>query len=119
MPGMIKLVEGLAASDKTLKGLAVTVTFREGESVQTEFYRVKDALLDWRRSHGEACAALELEYQADESSWPQIEEFWVTKTTTDRLIRSLFESLGNVDLCLVTPTGSNIKRIGFEVGRSK
>ena len=116
---MIRIVEGLAASNKGRKGLAVTVTFQEGESVETEFYPVKDALLDWRRSRGEHCAALELEYQTEESSWQQIEEFWVTKTDTDWIIRSLFESVGKVDLRLVTPTGSKIKRIGFEVGRNK
>ena len=116
---MIKLVEGVAASNKALKGLALKVTFGEGETVQTEFYRVKDALLDWRRAHGAGCGALEIEYQADESSWPQIEQFWVNKTNTDPLIRSVFESVGNVDLCLVTPTGSNIRRIGFELGTNK
>ncbi|MCX6923820.1 MAG: hypothetical protein NT154_11535 [Verrucomicrobia bacterium] len=92
------------------------VTFVEGETVQTEFYRVKDALLDWRRAHGTGCGALEIEYQADESSWPQIEQFWVGKTNADPLIRSVFENVGNVDLCMVTPTGSNIRRIGFELG---
>ena len=116
---MIKLVEGIAAGNKALKGLALKVTFEEGETVQTEFYGVKDTLLDWQRAHGTGCGALEIEYQADESSWPQIEQFWVTKTSTDPLIRSAFESLGNVSLYMVTPTGSNIRRIGFELGTSK
>ena len=116
---MITLVEGMAARNKALKGLALRVTFQEGETVQTEFYRVKDALLDWQRAHGAACGALEIEYQADEFSWPQIEQFWVNKTSTDPLIRSVFESVGNVDLCMVTPTGSNIRRIGFELGTNK
>jgi hypothetical protein len=116
---MIKLVEGIAASNKSLKGLALKVTFQEGETVQTEFYRVKDALLHWQRAQGAACGALEIEYQADESSWPQIEQFWVNKASTDALIRSLFESVGSVDLCMVTPTGSKIRRIGFELGTNK
>ncbi len=58
-------------SGQGLEGLAVTISFQEGESVQPEFYRVKDALLDWKRSRGEPCGALELEYQADKSCWPQ------------------------------------------------
>jgi hypothetical protein len=62
---------------------------------------------------------LEIEYQAGESSWQQIEQFWVNKSATDPLIRSLFESVGNVDICMVTPTGSNIRRIGFELGTKK
>jgi hypothetical protein len=116
---MIKLVEGIAASNKALKGLALKVTFGEGETVQTEFYRVKDALLDWLRAQDAGCGALEIEYQAEESSWPQIEQFWVSKTNTDPLIRSVFKSVGNVDLCMVTPTGGNIRRIGFEMATSK
>ena len=116
---MIKLVEGIAASNKTLKGLALKVTFEEGETVETEFYRVKDALLDWQRAHGAGCGALEIEYQADESNWPQIEQFWVSKTDTDPLIRSVFECVGNVDLCIVTPTGNNTRRIGFELGTNE
>ena len=116
---MIKLVEGISATNKALKGLALEVTFGEGETVQTEFYRVKDALLDWQRVHDTGCGALEIVYQADESSWPQIEQFWVSKTITDPLIRSVFERVGNVDLCMVTPAGNNIRRIGFELGTNK
>ena len=113
---MVKIVRGLAASNKALKGLAVTVTFQGGESVQTEFYSVKDALLDWQRAQGQACAALELEYIAEESSWQQIEAFWLARIDRDHLIRSLFESVGKVELCLVAPAGNNIKKIGFELG---
>lgn len=116
---MIKVVEGRAASHESLKGLAVTITFHAGENVQTEFIGVKEALMDWRRYHGEACAALELEYEAEATSWPQIEHYWANKVATDPLIRSLFESLASVELCLVTPAGNDIKRIGFEVGRNK
>jgi hypothetical protein len=116
---MIKLVEGIVGSDKTKKGLALKVTFQEGEAIQTEFYQVKDALLAWQRAHGASCGALEIEYQADETNWPYIEEFWLTKTSTDLLIRSLFENVGNVDLCMVTPAGNNIRRISFEVGANK
>jgi hypothetical protein len=116
---MIKVVEGVAASNKALKGLAVTVSFQAGENVQSEFYRVKDALLDWQRLRGAACAALELEYQAEEPIWSQIEQFWLAKLDTDRLVRSLFETIGKVDLCLVTQAGRNIKRIGFELGRNE
>ena len=116
---MIKLVEGIAARNKALKGLALQVTFGEGETVQTEFYRMKDVLLDWQRAHNAGCGALEIEYQTDESSWPQIEQFWFSKTNADPLIRSVFESVGHVDLCMVTPNGNNIRRIGFELGTNK
>jgi len=41
-------------------------------------------------AHGLIGGALEIEYQVDASSWPQIEQFWVSKTNTDPLIRSVF-----------------------------
>ena len=116
---MIKLVEGVAVGNKELKGLALKVTFQEGETVNTEFDGVKDALLDWQRTHGAACGALEIEYQALKSSWSQIEQFWVNKSKTDPLIQSLLQRIGNFDLCMVTPIGDNIRRIGFELGSNK
>jgi hypothetical protein len=118
-PRMIKVVEGVAGSNKALKGLAVAVSFQAGENVQSEFYQVKDALLDWQHLRGEACAALELEYQADESIWNQIEQFWLAKIETDLLIRSLFATIGRVELCLITQNRSGIKRIGFELGKNE
>ena len=40
----------------------------------------------------------------------------VGKVHADPLIRSVFENVGNVELCMVAPTGSSIRRIGFELG---
>ena len=114
---MIKVVEGVTASNKALKGLAVTVSFQEGESVQSEFYPVKEALLDWHGLYGEACGALELEYLADEPLWQEIEDFWMAKLEADQFTRSLFEAVGNVELWLTTQAGRNIKKIGFELGK--
>jgi hypothetical protein len=116
---MIKLIEGIAASNKNLKGLALKVTFQEGDTAHTEFDLVKDALLDWQRTHGAACGALEIEYQAHESGWAQIEQFWVNKSKTDPLIQALLQRVGYFDLCMVTPTGNKIRRIGFELGANK
>jgi hypothetical protein len=35
------------------------------------------------------------------------------------MLRSLLESVGNIDLCLLTPAGNSIRRIGFEMGSNK
>src|SRR5579864_5057090 len=117
--GVIKLVEGIAASNKALKGLAVKVTFQAKETVHTEFEPVKDALVNWLRTHGAACGALEIEYEAGESSWEEIERFWVNKSAADPAIHALLQKVGNFELCLVTPAGDNIRRIGFEHGANK
>ena len=116
---MIKFVEGIAASNKALKGLAVKVTIQASETVQTEFDSVKDALLGWLRTHGDGCGAFEIEYEAGESSWPQIEQFWISKSAADPVIQTLLKRVGNFDLCMVTPVGDNIRRIGFELGANK
>ena len=116
---MIKLVEGIAASNKALKGLAVRVTIQEKETVHTEFDLLKDALMNWLRTHGAACGALEIEYEAGQSSWEEIERFWVNKSAADPAIQALLQKVGNFDLCLVTPAGDNIRRIGFELGANK
>jgi len=116
---MINLVEGIAASNKALKGLAVKVTVESGETVHTDFDRIKDALLDWLRTRGAVCGALEIEYEAGESSWPQIERFWVNRSAADPVIQALLKRVGNFDLCMVTPAGDNIRRIGFELGANK
>jgi hypothetical protein len=116
---MIKLVEGIAGSNKASKGLVLKVTFQAGDTVQTEFDSVKDTLSNWLRTHGAACGALEIEYVADEPSWPRIEQFWTNTSTGDPLIQALLQRLGNFDLCMVSPAGDNIRRIDFELRANK
>jgi hypothetical protein len=116
---MIKLVEGVAASNKAMKGLAVKVTIQAKETVHTEFDRVKDSLMSWLRTYGAACGALEIEYEAGESSWEEIERLWVNKSAADPAIQAVLQKVGHFDLCLVTPAGDNIRRIGFELGANK
>ncbi len=66
---MVKIVEGVIASNKALKDLCVTISFQAGKSVQSEFHPVKDALLEWQRLRGDACVKLEIEYEAEEAIW--------------------------------------------------
>jgi hypothetical protein len=115
---MIKLVEGIAANNKALKGLALKVTFQPGDTVRTEFDLVQDALLDWLQTHGAACGALEIEYEADESSWRQVEQFWVDKSAADPHIQALLKRVGNFDLCMVTPTGDISEGLALSLGQT-
>lgn len=116
---MIKLIEGIAAGNTGKKALAIKVILQNDELLQTEFYQIKDSLLAWNRVHGSNCGGLEIEYQADETIWPQIEQFWIERASMDPLIRSLFENVGHIDLCMMTPEGRNVRTIGFEVGANK
>ncbi len=111
---MVTITEGLTGRDKALYGLAISVALREGESLQSEFYQIKDALLDWQRSRGAACGALNMEYQVAESSRQQVVDFWAAKIENDHLLRSIFAKIGEVGLSLSAPDGRNIKKIGFE-----
>ena len=116
---MVTITEGLTGRDKALYGLAISVALREGETLQSEFYQIKDALLNWQRSRGAACGALNMEYQVAESSRQQVEDFWAAKLESDHLLRSVFANLGEVELSLSTPDGRNTKNIGFEFRREQ
>src|SRR6266487_3724393 len=113
---MITVTEGLAARSKALYGLAISVIFQEAENVQSEFYPIKDALLTWQRSRGKACGALTIEYEVPQSGRKEIEDFWVAKFEHDQSIQSLFASVGEVKISMLTPEGGDIRSIGFEVG---
>jgi len=113
---MITVKEGLVARNKALYGLAISVILQEGESVESEFYPIKDALLTWQRSRDKACRALTIEYEVPKSSRKEIEDFCVAKFEHDQSIQSLFASVGEVNISMLTPDGSDIRSIGFEVG---
>ena len=111
---MVTITEGSAGRDKGAYGLAVSVALAEHESLESDFYQIKDALLEWQRSRGRACGALSIEYQVAESSRHQVEGFWLAKINKDHLIRSVLGSIHDVELSLITPDGRSIKKIGFE-----
>ena len=99
-----------------MHGLAISVVLRDGETVESDFYEIKDALLDWERTHGKTAASISIEYRTPDSSRQQIEDFWLAKIDRDCLIRTVFSSVGEVELCLMTPEGRNIRQIAFELG---
>lgn len=113
---MITVTEGVAARNKALYGLAIAVTFSEGESVESDFYPIKDALLSWQRSRGKACGALTIEYEVPLFRRKEIEDFWLRKFEHDQSIQSLFASFGEVQVSMLTPDGRDIKSIGFQAG---
>jgi hypothetical protein len=113
---MVQITQASVARNKALRGLAVSVILREGETVESDFFEIKDALLDWERTHGKTAASISMEYRTPDSSRQQIENFWLAKIESDPLIRRVFVSVGEVGLCLITEDGRNIRQIGFELG---
>ncbi|SRR5258706_9932855 len=113
---MISVTEGVAARNKALYGLAISVSFQEGESVQSEFYKIKEALEGWRHLRGQACGALTIEYIVEESGRREIEDFWAGKVESDASVRLVFASTGEVEISTLTPDGRNIRSIGFYLG---
>jgi hypothetical protein len=113
---MVHITEASVAGEKALRGLAVSVSLRDGETVESDFYRIKDAMLDWKRMHDTTATAMLIEYHAPDSTWQQIENFWHARIDSDHLVRSVFFSVRKVTLCLMSPDGRDIRQVGFELG---
>jgi hypothetical protein len=82
---MVEITQASVARDKALRGLAVSVVLRDGETVESDFHEIKDALLEWERTHAKSAASISLEYRTPDSSWQQIEDFWLAKIESDSL----------------------------------
>src|ERR1041385_554352 len=113
---MVTITEASVAGDKALRGLAVLVSLRNGETVESDFYQIKDAMLDWKRTHAATATNMLIEYHAPQSSWQAIEDFWHARIDSDHLVRSVFFSVREVTLCLMSPDGRDIRQVGFELG---
>jgi hypothetical protein len=113
---MVQITEALVAQDKAARGLAVSVSLGDDETVETDFYPIKDALLQWKRTHGKAASSVLIEYRTPDSSRQQIEDFWLGKIDNDHFIRELFFGIREVTLCIMNRDGRDIRQIGFELG---
>jgi hypothetical protein len=113
---MVKIIEASVAGDKALRGLAVSVSLLEGETVESDFYAIKDALVAWQRTYGKCASSVLIEYRTSDSSRQEIENFWLAKFDSDHLIRKLFATVEEAVLCLMTRDGRNVRQIGFEGG---
>ncbi len=113
---MVQITEASVTGDKALRGFAASVSIREGETAETDFYQIKGAMLDWKRTHGAIASNMLIEYYAPKSSWEAIENFWHARIDSDHLVRSVFFSVREVELCLMSPDGRDIRSVGFELG---
>jgi hypothetical protein len=111
---MVKITEATVARDKALHGLAISVSLLEGETVESDFYAIKDALVAWQQAHGSLASSVLIEYRTPDSSRQEIEAFWLAKFESDHLIRKLFATVDDVVLCLMTLDGRDVRQIGFE-----
>ena len=106
---MVTITEASVAGDKALRGLAVSVSLRDGETVESDFYQIKDAILDWKSTHNATATNMLIEYHAPQSSWQTIEDFWHARIDSDHLVRSVFFGVRAVTLCLMSPDGKDIR----------
>jgi hypothetical protein len=114
---MVQITEASVAGDKALRGLAASVSLRDGETVESDFYQIKDAMLDWKHAHGVAAANMLIEYHASKSSWQAIEQFWHARIDSDHLVRSVFCSVREVTLCFMSPDGREIRQVWLRTWR--
>jgi hypothetical protein len=113
---MVTITEASVAGDKALRGLAVSVSLGNNETAESEFYQIKDAMLEWKRIHSKIATNMLIEYHAPKSNWQTIEDFWRAKIDSDHLVHSVFFSVREVTLSFISPNGREIRRVGFELG---
>lgn len=111
---MIRVVETLAAQEEAPNRLSVSVVVAEGERRAAEFIRVKDALLEWQRSGRAARGALDIDIHTEESlSSVTLNEFMNVVSERDAQISEFYRDLKEAIICMVSPSGKRIKKIGF------
>ena len=113
---MVQITEASVAGDKTLCGLVASISLADGETVELDFYHIKDAMQDWKRAYGAAVGNILIEYRAPKSSWQGIEDFWLSKVDGDQAVRAVFLSVKEVTLCLMSPDGKDIRQVNFQPG---
>jgi len=85
--------------------LAIVVAFGYGETLSTEWRRIKEALVNWQGSRAKACKSVMLTFEADQELWPQITDSVKCNGQEEAFIAPFFSQLDEVTLALVTPDG--------------
>ena len=111
---MVKVVETLGTGIKSLNRLSISVALGAGENASAEFSRVKDALLEWQKSGHAAAGALAIEIGTEEpNSRAVLNTFMNIVSSKERLIHEFYRSLREAEICVVSPGGKRIKKLGF------
>ncbi len=111
---MVKVVETLDTKAKSPSRLSISVAFGAGENASAEFSRVKEAILEWQKSGRAASGTLAIEIRAEESdSQGVLNAFLNTVSSNERLIHQIYRSLREAEICVVSPGGKRIKKLGF------
>jgi hypothetical protein len=112
----VTITETAVAGDKALRGLAASVVLGDGETMESDFYQIKDKMLDWKRLHGMSATNMLIEYHAPKSSWQRVADFWRARIDSDHLVQSVFFSVKEVTLSFMSPDGRDLRQVGFEPG---
>jgi hypothetical protein len=110
---MLTVKEGVAAHDKARYGVAIDVRLAERDTVESEFLKLTDLLVELKKTRGTACGAITIDYYVEDSLREEIRRFWETKLDHDAVILSLFTGV-KVSIGLMSPDGRNYFGIGVE-----
>jgi hypothetical protein len=105
---MIKAFEG---SQQKLSGreygMGISVTFRPGETVQTEFPHIKEALVNWHCSRGDACRDLMMAFTADAALHQEIIDYVTSVALQDEFLNRFCAKMRKLQFCVLTPDGKS------------
>ena len=111
---MVKILERFEADHSAPSHLSVSVAIREGENAVTEFARVKGALLQWQGLRDTGPDTLAIEIETEEAQRHEtLNLFLNIVSETDPLIDRFYKSVKEAEICLVSPSGKRIKKVGF------
>ena len=100
---------------RALQGIAIMVSIRPGDDVETEFGLLVDTLYQWHDQHGKCCGELTVAFVAKPKAEEQLLAYWLSLIKKEEALRPLFRRLGNVDVALISPDGKNQRQIKFKM----
>jgi hypothetical protein len=103
---MVKVLEaskGLWPFKKYALGIAIA--FGYGDTLSSEWRRIKEALVNWQGSRAKACKSVMLTFEAEQGLWTQITDSVKSNGQEEAFIAPFFSQLDEVTLALVTPDG--------------
>src|SRR4051794_16427988 len=109
---MVKTLEGskrfLSGVDWRMEyGMGFSVTFQPGETIQSEFRHIKEALVNWQHSRAESCHNLMLAFTADEARHQEIIDYVQWAVQNEEFLSAFLAKLRKVQYCVLMPDGKS------------
>jgi hypothetical protein len=87
---MLTIKQGVAGHNKALYGVAIDVKFENGETVESEYRKIRELLLEVKKTKQVPCGAVEIDYYVEDSLRDEIRKFWDGLIENSTELRPLF-----------------------------